>query len=526
MKKDMKKISNKKTSSKFNYLKSKEFTINLSFFIFLLFVFMFQFPNIGDDFKVYILNGEFLMNKYFKAGLPNFWYFEPQRPLLVPMILGFIEMFFNIFIHQPFILRTLAIFIFYLINILIFIYALNSFSKSFKVNRILLFSFMISSYFLSYSLLEGTEMLSLSFLILALAKLIERKNSGIFFALAMLTRFDFLIFFPFIFSSLFFPNEKNEKTKRFFSDLSSFLGIFLIYGLYTFLIYKIPFLPIIDSFFFSSYLQEYLFQKLSFAQFSSIAIFFFPSLISIVLLPLIQKKKFFNEKNNIMLILFIIVIAKFYFTPFKIERYFFPLVLPCSYFLSSFFEILWNNLNKKTNENHKNSMKLLKISLIFLIIIYLIYNILDYFALMRKNNSYLEEENKLFTNTLMQISYDKPLETNYHVAIIFLTQNYGIFHKVYPMLRYLNFNETLECYNVLLFYPSKKPDWKEEYQNIEEKLKFIDENINVLKNDYVIFLQKNSNQNCTYEKYYDYTILQKLKKRIPDLSYLEMLIRK
>src|SRR3989338_5837401 len=143
--------------------------------------FAWQHQFISWDFASYASNAD-----YWQDGS----YYEVSRPPLAPIILYSLDIF------------PLSEYIFIILASLLFLYSSVRFADCVKIRREFFYIFSLSPVALFYGMLNGTELLSLALLELFLVYLLEKKpQAGMFLGLAFLTRYNFLIFFPLIFSN-------------------------------------------------------------------------------------------------------------------------------------------------------------------------------------------------------------------------------------------------------------------------------------------------------------------------------------
>jgi len=126
----------------------------------------------------------------------NTFYIEPLREampsiIFIPLILLF---------HNPIFPYIISLYVIFIISIFVF-------SNALKFDKILLYSVMLSPFFIYFSLLaNGTELLSVSFLLMMLGSLYKKSPlSGVFLGLAALSKYPNLVFLPLL---LFMENNK------------------------------------------------------------------------------------------------------------------------------------------------------------------------------------------------------------------------------------------------------------------------------------------------------------------------------
>jgi hypothetical protein len=274
------------------------------------------------DFVSYIANAKYL----FYEGS----YFEVYRAPIVSLILA-------IFLWMG----KIAEYLFIIIVSLIHLYSIIQLSDSlydkylfrYKLKketvRFLFYLFSLSPFVLSYGLSIGTELLALSFFQLFLANFIEDKNSGAYLALAVLTRYNFLLFFPFLFF--------NKKIKKILLNLGSFLIVLFPWFLFNFLKFGNWFTSIVDSYFLNIVSRQDAVQPFNFSALLYVISWLLPFLIiglGFFLSNLIkEKKKVLDFRYEFLfLIISLLFLWDFYHTPFKIARYTFNLSLPIAFF--------------------------------------------------------------------------------------------------------------------------------------------------------------------------------------------------
>ena len=123
------------------------------------------------DFSVYSLNAEYL----FHDGV----YMEWKRPPLLSSILGVLQYVFSV---------RGAEYVFIVLNSVLFFFASLRFSEGFDLDALYFYVFVMSPFVVFYSVLQGTELLFLSFVVLMVSDL-DSPLSGFWLGLAFLSRY-------------------------------------------------------------------------------------------------------------------------------------------------------------------------------------------------------------------------------------------------------------------------------------------------------------------------------------------------
>lgn len=252
---------------------------------------IFYFFNYSWDFITYKLNGFYFFGKSS--------YFEIYRPPLLPLLLGIFD--------TPKIAYLLICFS-------AFFAAVKSFAKKHRIKEHLFLLGFFSPIALYYASFAGTEILYLSFFMLALS--FTNFLSPLFFGLATLTHYSMLAFFP---SYLLFLCLQKISAKRFFAYLGIVFAVWVPWLAYNY--YK-------TGYFFASLLENYFLNianRMPSLQ-RNFLLFIFPYLI---VLPEAVKK----IKKADLLFVFILINAMVYFAtiPYKIPRYLYAASLPLAF---------------------------------------------------------------------------------------------------------------------------------------------------------------------------------------------------
>ena len=290
------------------------FIISTSFFIY-------QYStNWSWDFSVYILNA-----KYWFA---NGNYFEWLRAPLTAFLLGiFGLMNWN-----------LSPYIYIIFTSFLYLFSCIKFEKTYiKKNSLLFYALMLNPYVLMYGLLNGTELLSLSFVLLFFSYLFENPiKSGISLGLASLARYTNL---PLILFLLF-----QKDLKKMFISLLFFVLPFLPWFYYNWLIKGHALTSIGNSFTLNIFLRNYTYQSFNFFHLLAATNFLLPFLIFGFEWAIKNFKKIKLEMLAVGL-LAIVTLVSYWALPVKECRYLFNLTLPLAYFSTFGFVRLEKRFN-------------------------------------------------------------------------------------------------------------------------------------------------------------------------------------
>lgn len=152
------------------------------------------------DFLVYLMNGEYI----FHGGQ----FMEWLRPPVAPVAMGLLQFIFS---------RPASGYVFILLSSAIFLYSLKKFSESEGLDLLTLAVLVSTPAFIALSTREGTEMLSLAFILLFLADL-DKAKSGIWLGLSIFTRWTHAAMMPVVL--LQESREKILKTGLFAAAVS------------------------------------------------------------------------------------------------------------------------------------------------------------------------------------------------------------------------------------------------------------------------------------------------------------------
>ncbi|HRT02588.1 MAG TPA: hypothetical protein P5513_01450 [Candidatus Diapherotrites archaeon] len=279
------------------------------------------------DFGTYVMNG-----KYWFA---NGFYFEPFRPPLASFLLGVLGFIFSFPVGEI---------LFIILVSALFFYSCLRLSKNLHFNPVLFILIFLTPFCLFYSLVNGTELLSVSLLMLGISFILENNVfSGIFIALSGLSRYTFLVFGVLL---LF-----HKSFKKIISSIGLFVLTLIPWFVYNFYKFGNFFTSIADQYAQNVLFRMEMIQAPNILHFLEIQSFLFPFLFVglFVLFKTIFKKDVSNKKVNIlMLFIFVFGIFNYFTTPFKEARYLFILTLPLAYFTYLGFDYFLSK-HKKVN---------------------------------------------------------------------------------------------------------------------------------------------------------------------------------
>mgnify|MGYP000406161704 CR=1 FL=1 len=311
----------------------------ISFFIFLgalIFFFIQHYFHLSWDFAVYALNGRYL---FFDGS-----HFEIYRAPITSFILGPLIKLGH-FGAYFFILAVSSFFFYSIIRLsdTLYVKYFYRYNISKEMTRLFFVFFCFNPFVLFYGLLYGSELLAISFFILFLVNFIKNKNAGYLLGLAFLTRYNFLIFFPFLFL--------NKNLKKILEDIGSFLLVFIPWGLFNFLRHGNWFASILDSYYLNILSRQNEFSAFEISQllpvFNWFLLFFVIGIVFFVY-KILKKNKIRHLRYEILFfIVGIVLFFDFYKIPYKLTRYTFNLFLPIAFFCVYGLTNLWKKCSKK-----------------------------------------------------------------------------------------------------------------------------------------------------------------------------------
>lgn len=292
----------------------------LLLFIIITGFFLYQKINLLSwDFASYVLNA-----KYWFA---NGTYFEPMRPPLMPFILGI----FSIFGWKA------AEYLFVILVSAFFATTVHMFARQQKWRPELLYVLFATPFFLRLALMNGTELLSVSLLLLSIV-LFRRENSwgGFTLGLTALARYTYLVFFPLVLL--------HKKGKKMIHSLLLFAVPIAIWFTFNFITTGNFFTSIADQYANVILFRQDIMMPFSFNDFLLTTNFLLPTLVlgvGIFVWDMIKTKKQFWETHKLsifMLIFFFYTLWNYMGIALKDERFLFLMVLPIAYFSYLFID--------------------------------------------------------------------------------------------------------------------------------------------------------------------------------------------
>lgn len=398
--------------------------------LFLLSTAYFVYQNIitlSWDFGSYVLNAKY----WFSNGV----YFEPLRPPLVPFILGILSIFG----------WKLAEIIFVVGVSSLFLYSTLKLAEKLEFNPIAFYAISLSTYVLTYGLANGTELLSIVFIELAIIFLLEDSMfSGLFLGLSALARYTCLTLFPLLLLHLNF--------KKILKSLILFGGILSVWFVYNYYKFGNFFTSIADQYANNIMYRSYIHQTPKLGHFMEaigILIPFFIMGLIIVLYTLLKKIKpnkndsklrstlEIIDKIKIELIIFFLLITSilgYINIPIKNVRYLFGMVIPILYF--SYVGLSYLVKKIKGNQN---------LLVVIAIIIFIVSLIIASGSLSLKNSQ--EEIHKSAIDKLNELNISNcSLRSNDWVLLNYLGK---------PTLsspRLSSLNETIKRGQIIIFF--------------------------------------------------------------------------
>ncbi|MBI4896540.1 MAG: DUF2029 domain-containing protein [Candidatus Aenigmarchaeota archaeon] len=245
-------------------------------------------------------------------------YFEWYRSPLMPFMLFVLSPFGYLIAEYAFIVAVSTL----------FVYACVLIAKKAKFDTTLFYALMLSPFVLNVGLSVGTELLTLSLLMLCIATIHERK-SAFFFGLGFLARYTVTIFAPLL---LFKRNWKEFIVTAFI-----IIAIWSPWIAYNVAEKGHPFYSTADSYLFNVAYRDYLVMLPNVIDFLlPIGFYIFFVFIGLYL----RWKERFQEIDWMVLIFAILSIISYLQVPVKEPRYLFNLVFPAAYFTAVFAQAL------------------------------------------------------------------------------------------------------------------------------------------------------------------------------------------
>ena len=260
------------------------------------------------DFSVYVLNAKYLFN--------NGYYFEWLRPPLTPFIIGI----FGLMNWQ------LSPYFYVLFVAFLYFFSVKKFLSTFFEYKKVWFSLFFNPFILWYGMFYGTELLSLSFLLLFLCYFFkDYKKSSLFLGLSCLTRYSN---FSYVLLLFFYKNPR-----KIFVSLLIILLLFIPWLLFNWLM-KGHALTSIGNFYALNvqFRKEYIYERINFLHFLILCNYLLPLFI----LGLVKKGRF--EKKDVFFLFFLF---------FSLSPYFLSLTKQARYLFASSMDSTSTNYEQK-----------------------------------------------------------------------------------------------------------------------------------------------------------------------------------
>lgn len=458
-----------------NFINKNPFLIGI--FAISLFYFLIQhYFDLSWDFKAYVLNAKYLFS--------NGSIFEVYRAPMASLILGLFSWLGKLSEYFYIILGS-VLFLYSSIKIADALY--EKYFFKFKINkefaRLVFYGLSINIFTLHYGFLVGTELLGLAFFELFLAYFILNKKSGHFLGLACLTRYNFLMFFPFLFI--------NKDYKKIIKNLLLFFLILIPWYLFNLIKWGNGFTSIASSYNLNIISRLDVVQEFSFSSILIVMNWLLPLfLIGLIITFYYFKKNKQGIKYSLLFIaIFALIIFDFYETPFKINRYLFNLILPIVFFSSISIFYLSFKLKK-----HKNkTQKIISVLLIGIVLLFFVNLVFNPFGQSMINK---HESENVYKNIANDISESRLSECH------FFSSHWVLVNYYYPCSSFMMWNISKSFsnnYPLILFYNLETIDDKYNKSEIDN-YDYISKN-----NDYAILAPNNmTNNTCVKWKGYDY----------------------
>lgn len=445
---------------------------------------------ISWDFLSYVLNAKYL----FSSGC----YFEPLRPPLMPVLIGL----FSVFSYSA------AEYIYVILASFMLFYSSRRLAKALGFNALNFYALSLNITVLLLGLINGTELLSLVFLMLTIAAVLENKPvSGLFFALATLSRYSLVSFFPIL---LLHKGLRNNIKSIIF-----FVIAWLPWFAFNFMKWGNIFTSLSDQYANNILLRSYIKTPVLLTDFLSIGNLLLPfTILGLAMVVhiifndikrlqkstsrFLKKTKKLIEKNKaslIMLFILILTIQSYYSIPLKQIRYLFIFLLPAAYF--SYFGI------KLVSKHIRIPMSIIVIVIFaapFLLLI--ISEIQDTNKFWQISSS--PDKPEVYTQSIQKINDLEKVDCLISSNAWVMLNYYGLCAWDYPSKDLLN-RSLSEGEIAVLFYNVPEPNY------VHNKTFISSFPILHATNKYVIL---GYNESCTPIRLNDATYLQKTKKRI------------
>lgn len=283
------------------------------------------------DFSVYVLNAKYIFGESL--------YVDMGASILMPIMLSFFKIF-----GWP-----ASEYLYIILVSVLYFFACYKFSEKMKFDKTLFYIIALNPIIILIGLKNGTELLSISFLMLFLSYYFENNiKSSVSIVLAFITRYMNIIFFPLI----LLTKDSNTILKRIF-----YILIFIIpWLLYSYMISGNPLGILLSGTTTISLMKEYLHDSFRINHILLIGNYLL--IFSILGIYEKIKTKKFIYRDKVFLLFFIISFIFFFNLPLKQFRYLINAIIPLMYF--SYFYLV---------KYKKNAIKILSIINVVLLII-------------------------------------------------------------------------------------------------------------------------------------------------------------
>lgn len=267
------------------------------------------FDGVHWDFALYISNARYI----FGGGQFVEWWVSPLAPFLMGLSSAFGWF--------------LADYVYILAISILFLLACVKFSESFKLDKVMLYATMANAYTILYGIRNGTELLSLSMIMMFFSYAVKKDGhikSAFFMTLSILARYNNILLLPFVLIT--------RKARSILFSALAVIATMSPWLLFNYIKTGNPLYSIAD------YYVLVTLQRLYYSDPSmQAASILFLGAIACSLIIFRKKVAKIGIYDISMLMLGAAVVLSFMNTPFRDIRYLFVLVLPASYFFVKIF---------------------------------------------------------------------------------------------------------------------------------------------------------------------------------------------
>lgn len=275
---------------------------------------------ISWDFSAYVLNSKYWLGQ---SG-----FFEWMRPPLTSFIMTLLSVF-----GWPLTEYAFIVFV-----SLLFLIACLKFSKAFSLNRKIFYALMLTPLILNMGFSDGSELLTLSLLMLAISYLYSYPDEpvksslvfGFFMGLAFLCRYESVIFFLIF----FFKRPNRGVFKDFLFSISIFLLVITPWLIYNQILTGSWVTSMADLYAIHFKFRGYMNNPPDLLQILAGFNYYLP----LFLMGIWYKRKSLRSKDLAIVFIFTIIMAFYVLKPTKMVRYLFNLTLPLACFSTYFVE--------------------------------------------------------------------------------------------------------------------------------------------------------------------------------------------